>query len=143
LAGITFPKRRSWEFRHDLAHWTLALSSFPKSYLDYALGISYCSDAECWARLRLSRVGAEYGDPQLAIIADPRDYLPDLTAEPRYLPAPVKGIAAIPVYPAKPRICSILIEKGKENWYKYITQQSYQKIDQALIAFNSFNRNDQ
>lgn len=107
------------------------------------LGIYYCSDVECWARLRLSRVGAEHGYPQLSIIADPRDYLPDLTAEPRYLPAPVKGIAAIPVYQAKPRVRSVLIEKGKENWYQYITQQSYQKIDQALVAFNSFSNNDQ
>jgi hypothetical protein len=55
----------------------------------------------------------------------------------------VKGIAPLPVYQAKPRVRSVLIEKGKENWYQYITQQSYQKIDQALVAFNSFSNNDQ
>lgn len=107
-----------------------------------AFGECYCSDTECWARLRLSRTGAERGYPQLSGIIDPRDYLPDLSAEPSYLPALVKGIPPVPVYPAKPPVQAVLIEEGKENWHEYVTHQPYQKIDQALIALNSLTQHE-
>lgn len=100
-----------------------------------AFGECYCSDVECWARLRLSRAGTEHGYPQLSGIIDSRDYLPDLTAEPYYLPALVKGMAPIPVYPAKPPVRAVLIEEGKGNWHEYVAHQPYTKIDQALFVF--------
>ena len=108
-----------------------------------AFGVFYCSDIECWARLRLSRAGTERGYPQLSGIINPRDYLPDLSAEPYYLPAPTKDARPIRVYPAKPPVYAILIEEGKDNWQEYITQQQYQKVDQALIALNRLSSNNQ
>jgi hypothetical protein len=108
-----------------------------------AFGAYYCSDLECWARLRLSRAGTASGYPQLSGIIDPRDYLPDLSAEPHALLAPIKGACPLPVYPAKPPVHIVLIEEGKEHWRDYITHQTYQKIDQALIAFNRFNGDSQ
>jgi hypothetical protein len=97
-------------------------------------GEYYCSDAECWARLRLSRAGTESGYPRLSWLIDPRDYLPDLSAEPFYLPAPTSEAHLIAVYPTRPLVHTVLIEAGEKNWREYITHQSYAKIDQALIA---------
>jgi len=107
----------------------------PYRYTD-TFGAFYCSAVECWARLRLSRAGAEYGYPQLWGVIDPRDYLPDLSAEPVYRPAPTSDAHLIAVYPARPPVRAVLIEAGQENWREYLTSQSYQEIDQALRALN-------
>lgn len=101
-----------------------------------AFGQCYCSDVECWARLRLSRTGTERRYPQLWGIIDARDYLPDLESAPYNLPAPTRDAPLIRVYPARPPVRAILIEAGEENWHEYIVHQTYYKIDQALLALN-------
>lgn len=97
----------------------------------------YCDHPVCWSRYRLLLLGAEFSYPEVVAVVDPRDYLPDLTAEPIYRPSPFPDSRLIiPIYPARPPRKQLLIEAGECAWRAFSANKAYEYVALALKTLN-------
>lgn len=96
-------------------------------------GHFYCNHPVCWSRYHLLLRGFELSYPEVLAVIDPRDYLPDVSAEPVDRPSPVPDSQlTIPIYPALPPRTQLLIESGENAWRAFSETASYEHIALAL-----------
>lgn len=98
----------------------------PLCYSDQRGG-RYCDDNDCWAHLRLLRMGAALSYPEVWGIIDPRAYLPDTSQPP--LSISKRGY---PIYPTRPPIRQRRIEASADAWFAFVAEHSYVDIDQVI-----------
>lgn len=97
-------------------------------------GTFYCSHPACWARYRFLREGEEREYPEVWIVSDSRNYLPDLSASPVYVPAPTPDKHLIPLYPTLPVKKQRMVPAGQHEWREFAANRHSADIAQVLKA---------
>lgn len=95
-------------------------------------GTYYCNHPECWSRYRLILLGGDLEYPEVIAVFDPRDYLPDLSADPQYRPSPTEDSPVIPIYPALPPKTGVLVKTGEDAWRAFSRDASIYHVALAL-----------
>lgn len=101
----------------------------PSRHRDH-FGAVYCDDPGCWSRYLLLTRGMMQNYPEVIGVYDPRDYLPDRSQKPHFVPGPAGRMIAI--YPARPPVTRTLIAAGEKSWREFAATQVYMQIAFAL-----------